>query len=153
LTGAISEKLRLLPPQVQAKIRAFSTDTASVMQAAWRELKNSAFPNAIFIPCEAHRLNLLVGDIVALPEFAEVYKLATALVNYLRNAPKLYALLGEYQVKILGELKLLVVSVLTRWGTTFRLADRLLKNEFVLRQMIHDPRTLQNDKQQQEAWD
>jgi Protein of unknown function (DUF 659) len=74
------------------------------------------------VPCESHGLQLLIKDILEKLSFINsVWKKASLLVNFLRNAPKQYAYLRLQQEQIYGEMKALIAAGFTRWGTQYRL--------------------------------
>ncbi|CAG8671688.1 9194_t:CDS:2, partial [Ambispora gerdemannii] len=73
--------------QNQIKINCFVTDSAGEYAAARRQLRIE-YPNKIWIPCMAHQMNLVVGDIFKESEFyQQTSKNAVRLVSYFHSSP------------------------------------------------------------------
>lgn len=113
------------------RINSIATDTCSVMRRMWTELeKFEGLKHCFFIPCDSHGIQLLVKDIfTVIPIFYEIIRKGQLIVKAFRQAPLQYARLREFQVEHYGQQQSLVLSVITRWGTQYRLVSSLLKSK------------------------
>lgn len=132
----------LVQDQIQAiigqentkKITSFSTDTCSVMRSLWVSLeRNSHFPHALYIPCDSHSLQLLIKDILMLPEFTWTAEDAKKVVSFFKKSPKQYARLRDKIDEGNNKKTALIGAVITRWGSQFGMIDRLLEHREALR--------------------
>ena len=114
---------------------SWATDTASVMRAFWREMGQlPEWKHTLFVPCDSHGLQLLMKHISELSWFKDVFKRAQHVVSYFHKAEKQLALLREEQVAMYnGKTYALTLSVITRWGTQYRLIHSLLQSKDALR--------------------
>src|SRR5579859_5332219 len=104
------------------RINAISSDTCTTMLSMWTEIqKFEDLKHCLFIPCDSHGIQLLVKDILDLPCFNGTIQKAQSIAKSFRNAPLQYARLREFQVELYGSPQSLVLSVITRWGTQYRL--------------------------------
>jgi len=83
----------------------------------------------VFIPCDSHGIQLLVKDLLKLPGFNEITQKAQCIIKSFRHAPLQYVRLREFQVEYYKKLQSLILSVITRWGTQYRLVRSLLKSK------------------------
>src|SRR5438552_10256441 len=89
--------------------------------------------NCLFVPCDSHGLQLLVKDIVEhIPVFKATLEQAQAVVKAFKNAPLQLSFLREYQVQHYQQPVALILSVITRWGTQYRLVNSLIKSKDAL---------------------
>jgi len=91
-----------------------------------------------FIPCDSHGLQLLIKDLIHLPEFKDIFEKAQVVAKAFKNAPLQYARLHTYQMMEYGKHISLCLAVITRWGTQYRLLNSLLTNKDALRRYIID---------------
>lgn len=114
---------------------SWATDTASVMQAFWREMgRLPEWKYTLFVPCDSHGLQLLMKHISELSWFKDVFKRAQHIVGYFHKAEKQLALLREEQVAMYnGKTYALTLSVITRWGTQYCLIHSLLRSKNALK--------------------
>lgn len=111
-------------------INSISNDTCSTMRGMWAEIeKFEDLRHCLFIPCDSHGIQLLVKDLLNLPYFNEIIQKAQCIVKSFRHAPLQYGRLREFQVQYYRNPQSLVLSVITRWGTQYRLVTSLLKNK------------------------
>src|SRR5438046_7935887 len=95
----------------------------------WKEVqKFEDLKHCLFIPCDSHGIQLLVGDLLKLPDFNDTIQKAQCIVKSFRHAPLQYARLREFQVEYYKKPQSLILSVITRWGTQYRLDRSLLKD-------------------------
>ena len=117
-----------------SRINSVTTDTCNTMFSTWEELeKNDDFAHYLFFPCDSHGIQLLIKDILELPSFADAVKQAQTLVNTFRKAHLQYARLRESQLHFYGRHQSLILSVITRWGTQYRLIQSILRNKDALK--------------------
>jgi len=103
----------------------------------WAEVeKYPELMHVFFIPCDSHGIQLLFKDLLNVPRFSAVLKLAQATVSAFRKAPLQYARLRTIQKSSYDQTRSLVLSVITRWGTQYRLITSLLKNKDALKRYV-----------------
>ena len=94
ITEQIIETAKRLTHGQLLKIHSLTTDTCPTMQAVWKNLQNNPEMKHMFmVPCDSHGLQLLIKDLLLIPNIEQVWKLASNIVNSLRNALKQYAFL------------------------------------------------------------
>ena len=85
------------------------------------------------MPCDSHGLQLLVKDIVEhIPVFKTTLEQAQAVVKAFKNAPRQLSFLRECQVHYYQQPVALILSVITWWGTQYRLVNSLIKSKDAL---------------------
>jgi hypothetical protein len=89
----------------------------------------------------------LIKDILEIPILKELLSKAQMIVRAFLKSPLQYSRLREYQLQFYGQHQALILSVITRWGTQFRLISSVLKNKDALRQYALDypPKELSNN--------
>jgi hypothetical protein len=128
------EKLREATQDNFSVINSIATDTCPTMFKIYDLLQASdQTRHAIYAPCDSHGLQLLIKDLLELPEFEPAIKTANRIVGYFNRATKQYAFLHEQQMKEYGRHKALILSGITRWGTQLNLIKRLLETKQALR--------------------
>lgn len=83
------------------RVNCIGTDTCSTMKAMWSEIRK--FPemrHVFFVPCDSHGLQLLLGDILKLPFFADIMQKAQSIVIAFRGSNKELAILWNFQMKV-----------------------------------------------------
>jgi hypothetical protein len=128
-----------------ARINSIATDTCNTMLSMRKELLQSPdFKHVLFIPCDSHGIQLLVKDLLSIPRLQTILNKAQAIVKAFRKAPLQYARLREIQLEIYNEHRSLILSVITRWGTQFRLVNSVIKSKEALRRYVekYEPKDL-----------
>ena len=74
-------------------------------------------------------MQLVLKDILRLKSIKEVFELAAKAVEYFRHSPKQYVFLRRYQEYHYGKHSSLVGSVITRWGSSYRMVKSLLRTQ------------------------
>jgi len=116
------------------RINSVTTDTCSTMINMWEQIEKFAdFKHCLFIPCDSHGIQLLIKDLLQLPHFSNVANQAQSVAKAFRRAPLQYARLRENQLYFYQRYQSLVLSVITRWGTQFRLIQSVLKSKDALK--------------------
>jgi Protein of unknown function (DUF 659)/hAT family C-terminal dimerisation region len=116
------------------RINSVATDTCDTMYKMWTELQR--FPDlkhTLFVPCNSHSIQLLIKDLLKIPRFKDVLHKAQTIVKAFKKAPLQYARLREIQIQAYSQPRSLVLSVITRWGTQYRLLDSVFNNKDALR--------------------
>lgn len=126
------------------RINSIASDTCSTMRRMWLEVEEfEDLKHCFFIPCDSHGIQLLVKDIFTLlPGFNDVLQKAQTIVKSFRLAPLQYSRLRELQVENYGHHQSLVLSVMTRWGTQYRLVESLINSKDAVRSYAINFRTL-----------
>lgn len=83
----------------------------------------------ICVGCDSHGIQLLIKDILQLPEFRATFKDASAVVSTIRNSPKMLSEFRRIQKTMGIPGRQLVQSVITRWGTQTKMLESLLENQ------------------------
>jgi len=118
-----------------SKVASVTTDTCSTMRSLWKKLDSRLDTNHTFtVPCDSHGLQLIFKDLLQQPHIKEYWNLASTVVNALRNSSKQHSYLYQEQEKAYnGKRKVLVASVITRWGTQYNLLKSLDDSKEALR--------------------
>jgi hypothetical protein len=120
-----------------SKIVSITTDTCSTMDALKKRLENTpGLEHTLMVPCDSHGLQLLIKDILQRPDIKDIWGIATAVVNRLRNSRKQYAFLKEEQRKLYGKEKALLGTVITRWGLQVAMLESIMNTKEALREFI-----------------
>ena len=115
------------------RLNSVTTDTCNTMFKMWTELRHDdKFKHCLFIPCDSHGIQLLVKDILKIQHFKDILHKAQSIVKAFKKAPLQYARLKQCQIDIYGEPRSLILSVITRWGTQYRLVHSVLNNKEAL---------------------
>lgn len=116
------------------KHNSWATDTASVMRSFWSIMgKKPAWERSFFVPCDSHGIQLLMKHISELNWFSTTLKRAQQIAIFFHKAEKQLAILREEQIKQNGRTYALTLSVITRWGTQYRLLHSLSRSKEALR--------------------
>jgi hypothetical protein len=139
------------------RLNSVATDTCSTMRAFWQLLHQEPEYSHVFsVPCEAHGLQLLIKDLVSLPEIEKTFNKAQDIVSYFRFSPKRYGYLRILQKELTGKEHALVLAVITRWGTQYRLLKSVFSQRPVLQRYIvttsEDPCEIKSIIEDAEFW-
>jgi Protein of unknown function (DUF 659) len=126
--------LRVLTNNDLSRINSLAADTCSTMYSLRDLLRRiPELKHIFYIPCDSHSLQLLIKDIFAIPRMKEILQKAQTIVKAFRKAPLQYARLREHQMEIYNQHYALILSIITRWGTQFRLIDSVIRSKTALR--------------------
>jgi Protein of unknown function (DUF 659)/hAT family C-terminal dimerisation region len=124
-----------------SRINSITTDTCATMQAMEKQLQLSdQFKHVFFIPCGSHSIQLLIKDILAIPRLKSILSDAQAIASAFHKSPLQLAYLREQQINCYGKHYSLVLSVITRWGTQYRLIHSVLRSKEALRKYAENVR-------------
>src|SRR2546430_1292440 len=94
------------------------------------------------IPCDSHGVQLLVKDILMdIPQFKIIYEQTQSIAKAFKSSSLQYSRLKAIQIDRYSEPRALCLSVITRWGTQFRLFKSVLRNKEALRQFAYEYET------------
>ena len=134
IANMLKTRLRELSNGDLQRINTVATDTCPTMFSVWELMRaDNDFKHIFFIPCDSHGLQLLVKDILLLTSFKIILDEAQAIVKAFKNSPLQLARLRAIQQVIYGEQRSLCLSIITRWGTQYRLVDSVLNSKDALR--------------------
>ena len=86
-----------------SKVNAVSTDTCSTQRKALRILcQREEYRHVFSLGCDAHGLQLLMGDIVKIGWFQQVFSQASSIVAAFSTSPKQLAGLRAHMVRAYG---------------------------------------------------
>lgn len=123
------------------QINSLITDTCATMRAVWSLVQNDTRTTHVFcIPCDSHGLQLLIKDLLSIEPFQTLLEQAQTIALFFRKAKLQYAILREHQMKIWGNYKAFILSVITRWGTQAGLISSILSNKDALTSYMDDSR-------------
>jgi hypothetical protein len=109
------------------------------MKSLWNFLSTKEiFKETIFVPCDSHGLQLLIKDIVTMPEYVETLGRANLLVSHFRSAHKQLALLRHYQRECYNKTMAFTLAAETRWGTQVYLLNSISRSRDALRAFRRD---------------
>lgn len=130
----LRDHLATLTNRDLTRLNSVTTDTCDTMLKMWTELQHDdEFKRCLFIPCNSRGIQLLVKDILMIQRFKDILHPAQSIVKAFKDAPLQYARLKRCQVKVYGEPRSLILSIVTRWGTQYRLVCSVLNNKDALR--------------------
>ena len=123
-----------------SRINSIITDTCAVMFAMWLEMQRFIeFKHCLFIPCDSHGTQLLVKDLLEIPVFKDTLQKAQQVVKAFRHSLLQYARLRDFQLQYGAKRhQSLILSVITRWGTQFRLIQSVLNSKDALKRYAHE---------------
>jgi len=130
----LSQHLLRITNNDTLRINSIATDTCPTMLAMEQQLQLSdQFKHVFFIPCDSHSIQLLVKDILTIPRLKSILSNAQAIVSAFHKSPLQHAFLREQQINCYGKHYSLILSVITRWGTQYRLIHSVLRSKEALR--------------------
>ena len=92
------------------------------------------FPNKIFLPCMAHQLNLIVGEIFKESDtYQHTLTKAIKIVSYFHSSTYFTGLLRDEQKIIYGKTVALATPGETRWNSHYFCFHSILKTEAALK--------------------
>lgn len=114
----------------EPKSLAVWSDNASVMRAAWREIK-TRFLHVSANGCAAHGINLLIKDILNVPAHEKTIAESSKIIKFVNNHHIVQAKFEEQrkEAKILQKLSL---PVATRWFSHYNSMHKLHLAKYVL---------------------
>lgn len=130
----LSQHLSRITNNDISRINSIATDTCDTMLAMGKQLQLSdQFRHVFFIPCDSHSIQLLVKDILTIPRLKSILSDAQTIVSAFHKSPLQHALLREQQINCYGKHYSLILAVITRWGTQYRLTHSVLRSKEALR--------------------
>jgi hypothetical protein len=116
------------------KWTSFISDTCATMRASWKNIEQDPrSKHVITVPCDSHGLQLLIKDILQLPNIKKIWQIAANIVAGFKNASKQYAFLRVEQQKEYGKRKPMIATCNTRWGTQCGMVKSLNDSKEALR--------------------
>ena len=116
------------------RINSVATHTSKTMLNMREQLQYfDDLKHCLFIPCDSHGIQLLIKDLLQIPRFQKIIEQAQTIVNAFREAPLQYARLRKFQMQCYKRHQSLVLSVITRWGTQYRLIQSVINNKDALK--------------------
>jgi hypothetical protein len=104
------------------------------MRASWKNIEQDPrSKHVITVPCDSHGLQLLIKDILQLPNIKKIWQIAANIVAGFKNASKQYAFLRVEQQKEYGKRKPMIATCNTRWGTQCGMVKSLNDSKEALR--------------------
>jgi Protein of unknown function (DUF 659)/hAT family C-terminal dimerisation region/BED zinc finger len=139
----LRDDLLVLSNQRLDRVNSIVNDTCSTMRLMWSDIeKFDNLRHCFFIPCDSHRIQLLVKDILKLRGLNNTLQQAQCLAKSFRNAPLQYARLRDFQMEKYGKHQSLILSVMTRWGTQYFLVQSLINNKDAIKRYSDEFSTL-----------
>lgn len=102
------------------------TDSVSSNVEAKKRL-SKIFPNLLFLPCHAHQLNLLAGNVLNHTTTKPVVKQAIDIINYFHNFPAQYSKLQKIMLESCGKEFKFVLECETRWYSHYQMILSLFR--------------------------
>ena len=92
------------------------------------------YPNKVFLPCMAHQMNLVVGDIFKESlQYRKVSKDAVRIVSYFHSSSYFTELLRNEQISYYGQTIALITPGETCWNSYYFYFHSDLKTEATLK--------------------
>lgn len=134
---AISEEITKVLEEVgSSKFCSVVVDNANVMQAACKLIEEK-YPFISAYGCAAHGANLLIKDIVGLPEYSKTINNGAKIIQFINNHHVAHAKFEEKR-KEAGVKHKLSSPVATRWYTEYTSAKDLLDAKILLARLAHE---------------
>lgn len=134
---AIGEEIIKVIEEVGSeKFSSVITDNAAVMQAAWKIIE-ARFDTISAYGCAAHGMNLLIKDIVMIPEFTKTSQDASKIIQFINNHHIAHAKFASKR-KEAGVSHKLTTSVPTRWYSEYTSAKNLLDAKTLLNRLANE---------------
>jgi hypothetical protein len=143
----MKEKIVALSNDNLLRVNSIATDTCATMSAVWGiTRKDVDLKHVLFVPCDAHGLQLVVKDLLDdVPILHNVHQKAQTIAHAFRSAPLQYGRLRDFQMQHYNTHLSLILAVITRWGTQYRLVESLRRSRDALRAYANDPERLASD--------
>jgi hypothetical protein len=120
-----------------SRINAISTDTCATQRKALRLLsRRPEFRHVFSLGCDAHGLQLLIGDILNIGWFQQVSKQASSIVSAFSTSPKQLAVLRVHMEKAYGKQLSFTVACITRWGTHLAMLRSVYKTQLAFQRFM-----------------
>ena len=122
-----------------SRINSIITDTCKLMFSMWSEMQKFVeLKHVLFIPCDSHGLQLLVKDLLKILTFKNIMNKVQTVIKSFRSSLLQYAHLREFQLQYNKQHQSLMLSVITCWGTQYRLIQSLLDSKDVIKRYAHE---------------
>lgn len=118
------------------KICSVITDNAPVMQAAWKIIENR-YPTITAYGCAAHGMNLVIKDIVSIPEHSKTIRNTSKIIQFINNHHLANAKFEEKR-KEAGVSRKLSTSVPTRWYSQYTSATSVLDAKVAIKRIANE---------------
>ena len=120
-----------------SKVNAVSTDTCSTQRKALRILcQREEYRHVFSLGCDAHGLQLLMGDIVKIGWFQQVFSQASSIVAAFSTSPKQLAGLRAHMVRAYGKLFSFTIACITRWGTHLAMLRSVYRTQLAFQRFM-----------------
>jgi hypothetical protein len=145
MTWIVARMLDLTQGRLE-RVNSLAADTCATMNAVGNMLNGKEnTKHILFVPCDAHGLQLVVKDLLEkCPTLCALHQKAQDVATAFKTSPLQYARLREHQKRSYNRCYALVLAVITRWGTQYRLISSLIRSKDALRAYALD--TSRNDK-------
>ncbi|CAB5373490.1 unnamed protein product [Rhizophagus irregularis] len=122
--------------QHQINIKCFVSDSAGEYAAARRQMRVE-YKDKIFLPCMAHQMNLVFGDIFKESvKYKEISTKAIRIVSFFHMASYFAGNLKDEQMLIYNKIIALTRPGDTRWNSYYFCFHSLLKTEAALKSLV-----------------
>lgn len=124
------------------RVNSIATDTENKMKTFMEALHQKPdWRHVFWAPCDSHGVQLLIQHIAGLPWFKKLFLQAQKIAVFFWKADKQLDALRRMQMRVYKRHFSLTLSILTRWGTQYRLIDSLLRSEEALHLWALDDET------------
>ena len=98
-----------------------ATDTcAAALKCQKLIASDPRFSHVLLIPCDSHRLQLLLKDVLECPGIIEIARDVHKVTTYLKNAHLQFARLRRHQQKLNNEkTRAITLAVIARWRSHY----------------------------------
>ena len=121
-------------------INSLATNTCATMNAVGKLLNDDKeLQHILLVPCDAHGLQLVIKDLLdKCPTPYATHQKAQDIAAAFKTSPLQYVRLREHQKLKYNRCYALVLAVITRWGTPYRLVTSLIQSKDALRAYAFD---------------
>ena len=119
------------------KVNAISTDTYATQRKALRILSQREEYHHVFsLGCDAHGLQLLMGDIVKIGWFKQVFSQASSIVAAFSTSPKQLAGLRAQMVRTYDKQFSFTIACITSWGTHLAMLRSVYRTQLAFQRFM-----------------
>jgi hypothetical protein len=123
---AINAMKRVKGTRPWTQLNSLVTDTcATQLNTGFRISQSQDLKHLFIIGCDSHGIQLLIKDILDMPQFKSTFTQAQEIVQAFSRSPKQLGILRQYMINSLGGIKSFALSVITRWGSQIRMLQSL----------------------------
>jgi hypothetical protein len=133
----LHRKIRRISGGDLKRVNAISTDTCATQRKAMKILcRREEYRHVFSLGCDAHGMQLLIGDIVKIGWFQQVFKQANSIVSAFSTSPKQLGILRMHMQGAYGKQHSFTIAYVTRWGTHLAMLRSVYKTQLAFQRFV-----------------